>query len=90
MPTLGTRVSDNYQFTILDLSDSRLAELRDTIKKFNKCKLTDYHHIGGLLPIKYRVIIRARYGKNNSAYSRAKSCPMSAGSRFDVYVHRRY
>lgn len=86
--------SNAYKFTCQSLDDSRLTELKMTIKNFNKLKLEQYF---GNNPktLQYRVCVRGRIGKNNKfakLYSRKlfKHIKHEHAQYFDVYVQSRY
>ena len=88
--------TDAYQFTFA-IGDSegakQLAELRATIRKFNKCKLMEYKY-NTYIRVQYRVCVKARLGKGNPKASNYKnrgifSVLLGDASRYDVYVQTR-
>jgi len=91
MAKKGEHDSTAYQFTLTNLNDERLVNLRKVIKDFNALKLREYslHTINREIHKTYRVCIFGRYGDNNPTYQRGQRCKLKDAVRFDVYVHSR-
>ena len=84
--TYKNRHSFDYRFTVTELSDPTLADLKDVVKKKNECIISSNRRFGRNKPT-YRVVIKNRGPRVNRW---AKDTRREDATHYDIYVYYRY
>lgn len=89
--------TEAYRFTVNNMNDGRINELKQLIKVTNLYRRIDELQMGSTVKVRDRVVVRARLGKNNPHANRyrrggdlyrwsSQDIRPEHGQRFDVYL----